>query len=171
MDEPPLQPVIRGLRPATAADSDVLGSMRAAQQSEIMGVFEDGEVASFASACRAFFAAELVAADPWVFAWLADVAGTAAGVSVLTLAPGMPRFGSPGAGPDGRIRNVYVAPQFRRRGVGRALTLAAIAAAEEMGVSRLVLGASDDGRSLYEALGFVAKDDEMVYERPLGARG
>jgi ribosomal protein S18 acetylase RimI-like enzyme len=80
-------------------------------------------------------------------------------------------LGSPGAGPDGRIRNVYVAPQFRRRGVGRALTLAAIAAAEEMGVSRLVLGASDDGRSLYEALGFVAKDDEMVYERPLGARG
>ncbi len=163
MDEPPLPP-FRGLRRATAADSDVLGSMRAAQQGEIMEVSEVAVVAAFADACRAFFAAELGAAEPWVLAWLAEVDATAAGVAVLTLAPGMPRFGSPDAGPDGRIRNVYVAPEFRGRGLGRALTLAAIAAAEELGVSRLVLGASAAGRSLYEALGFVATDDEMVYE-------
>jgi len=140
--------------------------MRAAQQREITGVSEAATVAAFAGACRAFFAAELGAADPWVFAWLADVDARPVGVAVLTLAPGMPRFGSPDTGPDGRIRNVYVVPEFRRRGIARTLTLAAIAAAELFGVSRLVLGASRAGRPLYEALGFVGKDDEMVFERP-----
>ena len=76
--------------------------------------------------------------------------------------PTIPR-GAEAVGLDGRIRNVYVAPPFRRNGLARRLTLVAVERARELGVGRLALGASAMGRSVYESLGFVAKPEEMVY--------
>jgi hypothetical protein len=43
--------------------------------------------------------------------------------------------------------------------------VAAIDHAEARNVARLMLGASSMGRALYESLGFVAKSDEMLYDR------
>lgn len=177
MNEPPLRAPGALVRPATVADAAALGAMRAAQQAELAGgtAYAAG-IAAYADACTAFFARELGRPDAWVLGWIAtagtgtgDAADAApAGSAVLTLAPGMPRFepgrsGHAHGSPDGRIRSIYVVPAARRRGLARALTLAAIAEAERRGVGRLMLGASDAGRPLYEALGFVAKGDEMVY--------
>jgi GNAT superfamily N-acetyltransferase len=151
------------IRRATERDADALGAMRAAQQIEIGGSLEPADREAYVRRCRAFFGRELAVSPAWLFAWIAeDGAGAAAGVSVLTLAPGMPRT-SGESGPDGRIRNVYVLPAFRGRGLGRMLTRTAIDAAERFGVSRLALGASTMGRSMYESLGFVSKGDEMTY--------
>jgi hypothetical protein len=36
---------------------------------------------------------------------------------------------------------------------------------EALGLQRLTLGSSTMGRPLYEALGFLPKADEMIYER------
>ncbi|HYM74697.1 MAG TPA: GNAT family N-acetyltransferase [Candidatus Dormibacteraeota bacterium] len=52
------------------------------------------------------------------------------------------------------ILNVYTDPPYRRLGIARQLMLTMIAWCEQEGFSRITLHASDDGRHLYESLGF-----------------
>jgi hypothetical protein len=49
-----------------------------------------------------------------------------------------------------------VVPQERRRGIGRALTLAACRVAAERGCTHAILNATDEGERLYRAVGFEA---------------
>ena len=52
------------------------------------------------------------------------------------------------------VNAVYVRPEYRRRGIGRVLMQSAIEWARRRGCSRLRLRTSDEGRALYESLGF-----------------
>ncbi|MEO5894264.1 MAG: GNAT family N-acetyltransferase [Vicinamibacterales bacterium] len=66
------------------------------------------------------------------------------------------------AGREGLILNVYVDPAHRRQGVARRLMETVISWAPDAGIARLVLHASDNGRRLYESLGFLASN-EMLF--------
>jgi len=57
-------------------------------------------------------------------------------------------------GATGGVYDMGVAPRCRRRGFGTALTLAAIAAAHELGCSSLTLNATGEGEPLYRSVGF-----------------
>lgn len=59
-------------------------------------------------------------------------------------------FGTPSA----YVNAVYVSPAYRRRGVAGRLMKLAIAWASERGCTRARLRASEEGRFLYEGLGF-----------------
>jgi GNAT superfamily N-acetyltransferase len=50
--------------------------------------------------------------------------------------------------------NVYTEPQWRGKGIARALMRELMRCASEQGMDRVVLHASDAGRPLYESLGF-----------------
>jgi GNAT superfamily N-acetyltransferase len=65
------------------------------------------------------------------------------------------------------VLNVYTDEAWRRRGVAEALMRAVIRWAREEHLDRLVLHASDQGRPLYERLGFTATN-EMRFQGPLG---
>jgi GNAT superfamily N-acetyltransferase len=52
------------------------------------------------------------------------------------------------------ILNVYTDPEYRRRGIARKLMQTIIAWCQSEGFARVTLHASDEGRHLYEALGF-----------------
>jgi GNAT superfamily N-acetyltransferase len=52
------------------------------------------------------------------------------------------------------ILNVYTDPEYRRRGIARQLMQTMIAWCTREGFARVTLHASDDGRHLYESLGF-----------------
>ena len=52
------------------------------------------------------------------------------------------------------ILNVYTDPEHRRRGIARKLMQTIIAWCQREGFARVTLHASDDGRHLYESLGF-----------------
>ena len=54
------------------------------------------------------------------------------------------------------IQNVYTEPEWRRRGVARLLMQEIISWSRKTGIDSLVLHASDEGRPLYEKLGFIA---------------
>jgi GNAT superfamily N-acetyltransferase len=66
--------------------------------------------------------------------------------------------------PSAYIFNVYVAPAWRRKGIGRALTLEAVEWARVQGCSVVRLRTSSMGRPVYESVGF-RQSDEM--ELPL----
>lgn len=57
-------------------------------------------------------------------------------------------------GPVGWVGNIFVAPEQRRRGLGRTLTERTIAELEAAGCRSLVLVATEQGRPLYEGMGF-----------------
>jgi GNAT superfamily N-acetyltransferase len=52
------------------------------------------------------------------------------------------------------ILNVYTEPQYRRRGIARQIMEAMIAWCKQEGFARVSLHASNQGRHLYESLGF-----------------
>ncbi len=52
------------------------------------------------------------------------------------------------------ILNVYTDPDYRRRGIARQLMQTMIDWCKREGLARVTLHASDDGRHLYESLGF-----------------
>jgi GNAT superfamily N-acetyltransferase len=57
------------------------------------------------------------------------------------------------------ILNVYTEPAYRRRGLARALMQTMIDWCRREGFARITLHASDDGRRLYESLGFEASNE------------
>jgi GNAT superfamily N-acetyltransferase len=61
-----------------------------------------------------------------------------------------------------RINNVYTAPDWRRRGLARALIEQVLADCRARGVAYATLAATADGVALYRALGFASKEDEMT---------
>ena len=64
-------------------------------------------------------------------------------------------------GPKAYLDHLVVAPDLRRRGIGRALVQHAIHQAKSSGASRIDLTASERkqaGRALYASLGFVKRD-------------
>ena len=57
------------------------------------------------------------------------------------------------------IMNVYTQRDYRRRGIARRLLGVMIAWCKQEGFARVTLHASDDGRPLYESLGFKASNE------------
>ena len=57
------------------------------------------------------------------------------------------------------ILNVYTDPEYRRRGIARQLMQTIIAWCQREGFARVTLHASDEGRHLYESLGFEPRNE------------
>jgi GNAT superfamily N-acetyltransferase len=64
----------------------------------------------------------------------------------------------------GGIYFVCTHPEHRRRGIGAAVTLAAMRGARELGCRLAVLGTSDMGRPVYERLGFRNVGTVLIFD-------
>lgn len=87
---------------------------------------------------------------------LAEVAGQAVGFAAVRVVPCIFY-----AEPRAELTELYVEPEFRRRGVARALIAEAEAWAAQLGANSLVVLTGDDNEpalELYEALGFERDD-------------
>jgi ribosomal protein S18 acetylase RimI-like enzyme len=74
---------------------------------------------------------------------------------------------------DGDVAGIYdmdVWPQFRRRGLGRALLRALCGSARAAGARRVVLNATPEGERLYSAEGFVRIGEGITYWHHLDER-
>src|SRR5215472_10169936 len=100
---------------------------------------------------------------PWVrrkmesgdyLAWFAEAAdGLIAAGAGLWLMEWMPhRPGGPGR--RGNILNVYTQPAYRRRGLARHLMNQILEWERKREIEVVILHASDEGRPLYESMGF-----------------
>ena len=147
------------VRAATPADARILARHR-------VEMFRDmGRLASEAVAERLRAAAE-PELEAWVaggsyVGWLAEPdgrAGEVVGGAGLQIRPLLPRPSRDGRevlpGPEGYVLNVFVERAWRRRGVAALLMRHVLAYARERGLRTVTLHASDEGRPLYEKLGF-----------------
>jgi GNAT superfamily N-acetyltransferase len=103
--------------------------------------------------------------------WLATSAdGAVIGGAGVHIKPQLPRITPDGlrvaSDPVPLAVNVYTEPQWRGHGVARALMRAVMQWAMESGHDRVVLHASDQGRKLYESLGFAATNERRWHPKP-----
>jgi GNAT superfamily N-acetyltransferase len=87
-----------------------------------------------------------------------------AGVQLQPILPRPLDVSTIGEGRQGTIVNVFTEPPWRQRGIAALLIKEIIIWSKYEQIDRLVLHASDEGRSIYERLGFVASN-EMVCDR------
>ncbi|MBQ6877808.1 MAG: GNAT family N-acetyltransferase [Oscillospiraceae bacterium] len=64
-------------------------------------------------------------------------------------------------GVRGYVTNVYTAPQHRRKGLSKMLLEKILEDAKSRGIKKIWLGASKDGRPVYEKLGFIQQESYM----------
>lgn len=104
--------------------------------------------------------------------WLAeDPGGAIAGGGGIIVQRGVPRPENLHGDEEAYLLNVYVEPAHRRRGIARLVMDAMLAWCREHTLARVVLHTSNDGRTLYERLGFVAATNEMRLVLPRRRRG
>ncbi|MBI3747455.1 MAG: GNAT family N-acetyltransferase [Chloroflexi bacterium] len=96
-----------------------------------------------------------VAGHPQCVPLIAEADGAVVGTGVATL-----------NGPVAWIGTIWVDPGWRRRGLGRALTEATMAAGEAAGCRTFVLVATRVGQPLYERLGFELQTWYHIKEAP-----
>jgi GNAT superfamily N-acetyltransferase len=138
------------IRPATIDDAEALVAHR-------RGMFYDmghGDAAELDSMIAAF--------RPWVrekmttgeyLAWVATAGDSIVAGLGLWLMDWPPHLIGPGAR-RGNILNVYTEQAFRRQGIARELMNVSLEWCRANGIRAIILHASDDGRKLYEQLGF-----------------
>lgn len=144
------------VRTATLADVATLAHHRA-EMFRDMGQLTEHNERELTRASESFFG-EVVASGEYI-AWLAVAIAAPERVVAgagLWLRPMLPRPTPTGIirGREALIANVYTEPDWRRRGVAMLLMRHVLGYTREHHVPRVLLHASDDGRPLYEALGF-----------------
>lgn len=133
------------IRRATAADIDLLVQMRMAYLSE-HGMPDE----AVREKLKDYF-------DRWLggdgfMALLGEVDGRTVSTAFLTVEEQPPR--SLTTGRKGTVYNVYTDPAFRRQGLAERMMHALVDEARRMNVNNIDLLATEDGKSLYEKLGF-----------------
>jgi GNAT superfamily N-acetyltransferase len=146
------------IREATLADADVLVRHRIAMFTD-MNVPLDA--AALAESFRRWLAAEMPAGT--YRAWLIEsddgqIAG-GGGVSVLPWPPGPQYLG----GRIAVVYNVYTEHAHRRRGLARRLMETIHAWCHGAGIASIALNASQDGRPLYESMGYQLPSSPMMF--------
>ena len=152
-------------RPATPDDRDVILHHRRGMFRD-MGKGTDRELDVMVSATAPWLAGAM--ADGSYRGWLAeDTKGNVVAGAGLLLGSCPAR---PGDSNTRRalIINVYTEPDFRKQGLARQLMLLVIKYLKDEGIRSVVLHASDEGRHLYESMGFVPTNEMRLW---LGSDG
>ena len=150
------------IRRATVQDADIIAWHRAR-------MFQDmGEVSGNAfETLRAKAQARL---EDWLergdyIGWVASPVAKpqiivgGAGVQLQPILPRPMSTSAVGEGRQGTIVNVFTESEWRRRGVAALLLEEIIEWSRKEGLDRLVLHASEEGRALYDRLGFVPSNE------------
>jgi len=101
--------------------------------------------------------------EGWYRAWIeetadGDVAG-GGGATIIPWPPGPEYMGHTLA----FVYNVYTEPAHRRRGLGRLIMTAIHDWCRTQGIKSIALNASEDGRPMYEALGYQVSPNPMMF--------
>ena len=143
---------------ATLADLDILVETRVEVLRAANRLDASADMTQVERETRAYYRSAL--ADGTHTAYLVfdgDLFVGAGGVSYYSV---MPTYHNP-TGQKAYIMNVYTRPAYRRQGIARRTLDLLVRDAESRGVRAISLEATEMGRPLYEAYGFVPMTSEM----------
>ena len=143
-------------RMMTAGDIDEYVALRIRQLRE-EGATEDIDLAP---ALRDYYVRHL--SNDTFAAWLAVEGGRIVGTSGMSFAEKPPWFSCP-TGRIGLLSSMYTLPEYRRRGIGRALLSRVVDEARQRGCGSVWITASDMGVLLYTDFGFEKNGNFMQY--------
>ena len=156
------------IRRATVADADVIARHRIAMFRDMGGgsLPDEGAAEALETAARRYLHEALPSG--LYCGWLAATdEGVAVAGGGMIVQRGVPRPENVHGDEEAYLLNVYVEPAHRRRGLARMLMEAMLGWARERPLARVVLHASEDGRALYQSLGFFEVTNEMRLVLPL----
>jgi GNAT superfamily N-acetyltransferase len=139
------------LRLATVADAQTIAEYRRLMFTA-MGQVAPGQGDDLVTAMARHVEQELPAGR--LLAWIVEQDGRPVAGGVLVLQQTAPAPGFLGTEPVGLIQNIWTEPAHRRRGLAGWMVRAMIGWCRERRIRRLFLNATEDGRSVYAALGF-----------------
>ena len=144
------------IRAATLKDAAMISHHRAAMFRD-MGELEEADVATLEAETQAYLT-ELIPTNKY-FGWVVEFYGQVVAGGGLIVRRLLPRPESLQGGAEAYLLNVYTEPEHRRQGLGRALMEEMLVWCRENHIARITLHASDEGRLLYESLGFVQTNE------------
>ena len=119
---------------------------------------EGTDMTAVETASRDYYRAAL--ADGNHAAWLVFDGDTWIGAGGVSFYRIMPTYHNP-SGRRAYLMNIYTHPDYRRRGIARHMVDLLVGEARQRGITAISLEATDMGRPLYEAYGFVQMPAEM----------
>lgn len=119
---------------------------------------EGTDMTAVETASRDYYRAAL--ADGSHAAWLVFDGDTWIGAGGVSFYRIMPTYHNP-SGRRAYLMNIYTRPDYRRRGIARHMVDLLVGEARQRGITAISLEATDMGRPLYEAYGFVQMPAEM----------
>jgi ribosomal protein S18 acetylase RimI-like enzyme len=153
------------IRAADTADATLISAHRRAMFAEIDKLDE-----SLLSALerRSVSWTERMIREGKYYGWIATDAGRSLASAGLLILDWPPHPFDPEGELRGYLLNVYVEPEYRKRGLAHELVERCMAEARRRGIRVVTLHSSQAGRPIYERLGFHATN-EMMYTEPAGS--
>ena len=136
------------LRFADYTDAASLAALRTASVVE-MGLLEIADAPAFRQ--RAGRELQALLRDERMIAWVLVADGRVAGCACVVFWDRLPY---PQSSRHAEVAGVYVAPEFRGRGIARELVGEALASARAHGVRRIFIAPTPNTRTFYRSLGF-----------------
>ncbi|MGD0732689.1 MAG: GNAT family N-acetyltransferase [Terracidiphilus sp.] len=148
-------------RTTTAADAALITAHRRAMFAA-MGSGKDSILDAMARHCEPWVARVIV--EGKYSGWITEDDGRPVGSAGLLVLDWPPHPLDPAGEHRGYLLNVFVEPEYRRRGVARALVDLCLAEAHRRSIRVVTLHSSDAGRPLYETFGFRATSEMLLVE-------
>ena len=139
------------IRSATFDDAETIATHRRSMFFD-MGHRDEEQLNAMIAAFRPWLREKMASGEYLAWMVVGDEPAILAGLG-LWLMDWPPHLVSPGSR-RGNILNVYTLPSFRRQGIARRLIEVALDWCRTNGIRNVILHASDEGKPLYESLGF-----------------
>ena len=95
--------------------------------------------------------------------WVADVNDQAVASGGLVIRSAPPTIRNP-QGLEGYVISVFTVPEYRKQGMSRAIMTAILDYLRAKGIAAVTLRATEQGRPIYESLGFTPDDRTMALD-------
>lgn len=146
------------IRKANLDDLETLIQLRLALLREAGNLKSNASTGTLAEAIRQYLTRTLPTSK--FLAWVAEADGEIIGTSGVVEFERPPVYGNL-SGLEAYIMNIYTVPNWRGKGVAMALLREIISYVKKTDARRIWLHATEDGKRLYEKVGFVSTTDEM----------
>lgn len=146
------------IRQAAIQDLNLLMQWRMEVLHEVFAISPEQPTAELEEENRRYYQRQLP--NGGHIACFAYIDGEIVGCGGMCLYQEMPSPDNPN-GKCAYLMNIYARPQFRRHGVGDKIVRWLIEQAEQLGITKIYLETSEDGRPLYRKIGFIDMVDYM----------